>query len=63
MPIYEYRCTKCGTEFEKIVFSQDGEKSVPCPECKSKKTRKMISRFAGGKSGCGGCTATTCSTA
>ncbi len=61
MPIYEFKCTKCGTEFEKICFGADKEKAVPCPACQSKKTRKLMSAFAGGKSGCGSCAATSCS--
>jgi putative FmdB family regulatory protein len=60
MPIYEFKCTKCGQEFEKIFFSSDKVEAVPCPECKSKKTRKMMSASAGGKSGCGSCAATSC---
>jgi len=60
MPIYEFKCAKCGQEFEKIFFSSDKEEAVPCPECKSKKTRKMLSAFAGGKSGCGSCASTSC---
>ena len=32
MPLYEYRCTKCGHRFEKIQsFSADPEKV--CPKC------------------------------
>lgn len=60
MPIYEFKCTKCGQEFEKIFFSSDKEEAVPCPACKSKQTRKMMSAFAGGKSGCGSCASTSC---
>jgi len=62
MPIYEFKCKKCGLDFEKIFFSSDKEEAVPCPECKSKKTRKLMSTFAGGKSGsgCGSCAATSC---
>ncbi|HOK06446.1 MAG TPA: zinc ribbon domain-containing protein [Syntrophales bacterium] len=61
MPIYEYRCEKCKAEFEKIVFSSGKDEPVICPRCKSKKTRKLMSAFAGGKSGCSTCAATTCS--
>ena len=30
MPIYEYTCTKCGKDFEELVFGDD----LPaCPHC------------------------------
>ena len=60
MPIYEFKCSKCGEEFEKIFFASDNDEAVPCPSCKSKKTRKLMSSFTGGKAGCGSCAATSC---
>ncbi len=60
MPIYEFKCKKCGEEFEQILFASDREEAVACPVCKSKQTRKLMSAFAGGKSGCGSCSATSC---
>ncbi len=41
MPTFDFRCVKCGHTFE---FSRPfGSKTVPsCPECKSKKTEKLI---------------------
>jgi len=63
MPIYEFQCQKCKNEFE-VLFRSSGEKlPIACPACKSRKTRKMLSAFAGGKSGCGSCATTSCSTA
>ncbi len=42
MPIYEYECRNCGRRFEKLVKS--GEKVCPpCPDCGSKKCRRIIS--------------------
>ncbi|HOH73835.1 MAG TPA: zinc ribbon domain-containing protein [Syntrophales bacterium] len=60
MPIYEFKCKKCGEEFEQILFTSDREEAVACPSCKSKQIRKLMSAFAGGKSGCGSCSATSC---
>jgi len=60
MPIYEFKCKKCGEEFEQILFASDREEAVACPACKSKQTRKLMSTFAGGKSGCGSCTSASC---
>jgi len=51
MPIFEYLCEQCGREFEELVFNQS--KPVPCPECGSDKTNKLMSRcqFKSGGSG------------
>lgn len=75
MPIYEYSCGKCGSEFEELVWSDDDE--VKCPNCGSDKTAKLMSccrHKHGGPSvpgaapaapasggGCGGCTGGNCS--
>ncbi|OGV34947.1 MAG: hypothetical protein A2020_13275 [Lentisphaerae bacterium GWF2_45_14] len=44
MPIYEYRCGKCGGEFETLVKSSS--EKAPCPNCGSAKTEKKLSVFA-----------------
>ena len=45
MPIYEYRCASCGTDFELTrSFSQSGD-AAPCPNCK-KPAEKLVSAFA-----------------
>jgi putative FmdB family regulatory protein len=44
MPIYEYRCEKCGNEFEEYMSINDS--NPDCPEC-GKTTQKLISRFLG----------------
>jgi len=42
MPIYEYRCTRCGVKYEKIIFSSSA--SAPaCPSCNSDEVEKLIS--------------------
>jgi putative FmdB family regulatory protein len=76
MPIYEYSCTRCGREFEEIIF-KSGE-AVACPSCDSRETRKLMSRCrskmtgrepagglgmsagGGGCSSCGGGSCATC---
>ncbi|HUX07617.1 MAG TPA: zinc ribbon domain-containing protein [Acidobacteriota bacterium] len=70
MPIYEYRCSNCGAEFEKLVFNSSAAPS--CPKCKSDEVKKRPSVFgfsSGGKmvssssnQGCTGCTSQNCST-
>lgn len=42
MPIYEYKCTKCGNEFELIQKFSD-EPVKKCPDC-SGKVEKLISQ-------------------
>ena len=45
MPIYEFTCADCGEQFSEIRRMGD-DQGVPCPQCKSVNTRKMISSFA-----------------
>jgi putative FmdB family regulatory protein len=61
MPIYEFKCKKCKNIFEELIFSSADEKNTTCPKCGSKKNEKLMSVFAGGKSGCSSCTSTSCS--
>ena len=42
MPIYEYKCTKCGKEFELIQKFSD-KPATKCPDC-SGKVEKLISQ-------------------
>jgi putative FmdB family regulatory protein len=44
MPIYEYICDDCGTQYEKIVLSKAQE--IACPRCASKKNKLQLSVFA-----------------
>jgi len=46
MPIYEYRCRKCGEIFEKIQKLNEGEESLTCPYCGGKKPEKVLSGFS-----------------
>lgn len=67
MPIYEYRCAKCGHEFEKRVSFSQADVLPDCPECKSGETEKKISMFCahgvtgGSGSSCSGCEGGSCS--
>jgi putative FmdB family regulatory protein len=57
MPIYEFKCKKCGNIFETLFFSLQEKRQVSCPACQSKRTARVMSIF-GGKSG-GASSATT----
>jgi putative FmdB family regulatory protein len=76
MPIYEYRCKKCGCNFEELVF---GDATPPCPKCSSENTKKLMSacRHSAGHNpggyqgstapassggGCAGCSGGSCAT-
>lgn len=48
MPIYEYKCRKCGEEFEELVLSGD---DIPiCPSCESGECDRLLSAFSRGDS-------------
>jgi putative FmdB family regulatory protein len=42
MPIFEYRCSTCGTVYEELVFG-DRDRTIPCLSCGSKQTEKIPS--------------------
>lgn len=42
MPIYEYRCTSCGHELEKLQKLSDPE-LTDCPACAKPELKKLIS--------------------
>ncbi|MBW1780901.1 MAG: zinc ribbon domain-containing protein [Deltaproteobacteria bacterium] len=46
MPIYEFKCKKCGTVFESLCFRSSGEDKGPCPSCGSEKSEKLLSTFS-----------------
>ncbi|RPI79992.1 MAG: zinc ribbon domain-containing protein [Desulfobacteraceae bacterium] len=74
MPIYEFTCTKCKNQFEYLVFGND--KDIACPDCQSKKVKRLMSACrhkSGGRGGdyapaassgggCAGCGGGSCST-
>jgi putative FmdB family regulatory protein len=64
MPLYEYVCSRCGEEFEKIVGS--ARTRVSCPGCRGRKVERKFSLFgmkSGGKfvSSAGGGDCSACS--
>lgn len=72
MPLFEYRCESCGSQFEELR-AHNATDPVKCPHCGSKDVRKLVSCFAhsaggslrasaGGGNGCAGCSGGTCST-
>lgn len=45
MPIYEFKCKKCGKVFEVLFRSRNEKLKVCCPGCQSAKTEKIFSVF------------------
>ena len=53
MPIYEYLCSHCGKQIEKI--QRQAEPDIPCPACGAR-ARKRVSVFSSaGQGASGGC--------
>jgi putative FmdB family regulatory protein len=44
MPIYEFECEQCGERFEELVAA--GADDVPCPQCGSTGTRRLLSNVS-----------------
>ena len=62
MPIYEFKCKKCGHIFDEFVFSSAStSENIVCPACGEKNVDKLMSAFsasgnstvASGPSSCG----------
>jgi putative FmdB family regulatory protein len=75
MPIYEYICPGCYTEFEQMRPISQSNKSAECPKCHKPARRKMSSfacfstsasgvpqRVAGTGDSCSTCSSGDCST-
>ncbi|HLH18719.1 MAG TPA: zinc ribbon domain-containing protein [Bryobacteraceae bacterium] len=54
MPLYEYRCRKCGQRFELLRRMQDADRELVCPECRSQEVERQFSTFAAGGCATGG---------
>ena len=74
MPIYEYHCASCDSQFETLVFRSSDP--VNCPGCNTEEVTRVLSvfgfksggekgaassRMGSGMSSCSGCAATNCS--
>ncbi|MBN2654974.1 MAG: zinc ribbon domain-containing protein [Nitrospirae bacterium] len=64
MPIFEYICSECKEEFEKLAY---GSQTVKCPKCGSENVAKKFSVFGMSgvehqtSSGCSSCSKGSCS--
>jgi len=46
VPIYEYHCKSCGTDFELMRPRSDMDVATKCPSCASKSPQRKLSVFA-----------------
>jgi len=47
MPTYEYKCLKCGEEFERTMTLGEHEKGErpTCPKCQSQDVEQLVASF------------------
>lgn len=45
MPLFEYKCEECGSEFEKLISSSKRDE-VGCNKCDNPKASRQLSTFA-----------------
>ncbi|MDW8326003.1 MAG: zinc ribbon domain-containing protein [Anaerolineales bacterium] len=45
MPIFEFECNQCHTDFEELVRNSEAAGKVKCPNCGGHKVRKKLSTF------------------
>lgn len=46
MPIYEFRCGNCGSEFTRLIRNPASNTKLICPGCGGAEIKKKISAFA-----------------
>jgi putative FmdB family regulatory protein len=61
MPLYEFRCPRCGETFEELVRNLEQADEVVCPECGEKDVERLQSGFATVASGAGTTPGSSCS--
>jgi putative FmdB family regulatory protein len=55
MPIYEYRCPRCGERLEVLQRLGAGPEGLECPRCGSSGLEREASRFASAGAAGAGC--------
>lgn len=51
MPLYEFRCEKCGHVHERLCRMGENGKGLACPECGGRRLRRVMSVFSARVSG------------
>jgi putative FmdB family regulatory protein len=52
MPIYEFKCKKCGEKFELRRSISESDETAKCPRCGSQQSERVFSAFGISSSGC-----------
>lgn len=69
MPLYEFRCRRCKNVYERLLSREQRDEPGECPQCGCARSQRLMSTFAGHKSGggsiagsssCSGCAASSC---
>lgn len=60
MPIYEYKCEKCETRFEKLVRRTADEDRLSCPSCGERHLSQEYSTFSARANGTAAAPAPSC---
>lgn len=46
MPVYDFRCAKCGKKFSvTLTIAEYGKQKVKCPKCGSRKVEQQVAAF------------------
>jgi putative FmdB family regulatory protein len=61
VPLYEYRCSNCGSRFEVLRRMGQGKEGLSCPQCGREDVEKQFSTFAGASAASAGSSAGACS--
>ncbi|MDH5509535.1 MAG: zinc ribbon domain-containing protein [Nitrospinota bacterium] len=43
MPMYEFRCEKCGEKFERLLPYLEAKKTQECPRCEKLSGKRVVS--------------------
>ena len=46
MPVFEFRCSRCGKKFSKLIGMTADSTAPACPTCGTTEVKKLISRFS-----------------
>lgn len=47
MILHDFQCLDCGTKFEELIHSQQGQANLTCPRCQGKQVRQLPSAAKG----------------